>query len=725
MKTTSFTIVGMHCASCVVRNERALKKVPGVNSASVNYAMNSAMVEYDEKKTSEHDLHQAVVKNGYKVASHQTAHQHQQESAKEITSLKQKSAISLILAGIALVLAMTGLQLPWSLGIYNASVIIETIISFVVVLYFGWEFHLGMLRQARALAADMNTLISVGTLAALFYSSWNLFTGNVMDLYFETAAVITGLILLGRYFEAKSRGSASAAIEKLMALGVKTAHVIIDGTEMDMPIETVTVGMMLVVKPGEKIPVDAIVATGESSVDESMLTGESMPVTKHPGDQVYGATINSNGALHITASKVGADTVLAQIVRIVAEAQSKKAPIQKLVDSIAGIFVPIVFVIAIITLIGWIVATGSVATGVIHAVAVLVIACPCALGLATPTAIMVGTGLGAKRGILIKNGEALEKGKNIDVMVFDKTGTLTEGKPRVTDVVAVRGTIQTDVIRTAASLESLSEHPLATAIVQEARDKNISLVTVTDFSAVSGKGIVGRMGANTFRIGSPRYIADLHISLVDVSKTIEQLESEAKTVVVLADSDAVMGLFAIADTMKTDAADAIKKLSARGVMSVMITGDNERTARAIAAQVGITEVTAHVLPQDKALEVKKLQRAGKHVAFVGDGINDAPALAQANLGIAMGTGTDIAIEAGDIVLMKGSPLKAVEALQLSQLTFRTIKQNLFWAFAYNVVAIPLAAFGLLNPMIAAFAMAFSSVSVVANSLRIRKGNTVV
>ena len=577
-----------------------------------------------------------------------------------------------------------------------------------------------MLKQLRLKSSNMDTLISIGTLAALVYSFWAVASGNP-DLYFETGTIIAALILLGRYFEEKTRGQASEAIEKLLQLGAKTARVINNGQELEISIEEVRVGNILLIKPGEKIPVDGKIIFGTTSIDESMLTGESIPVDKKINDDVFGATLNIQGAIKVEATKVGQDTVLAQIVKMVAEAQTKKAPIQKLADTISGIFVPIVLAIAAVTAVGWYLVTGDISQSIIPAVAVLVIACPCALGLATPTAIMVGTGLGAKRGILIKNGEALERGKKIDVVIFDKTGTLTEGKPRVTDVVPLISDFSIEKILTyAGSLESLSEHPLAQAVVNAAKDKSLILKEVNGFENLAGKGVKGSIGDEAMFIGNPRLMQEVGISIDLYKNKIGELEDQAKTVVVFAINKYPVGIIGIADTLKEDAQEAVAKLKKLGIETVMITGDNQKTANAIAKQLNIEKVFAEVLPQDKAEKVKLLQKEGKKVAFVGDGINDAPALVQADLGIAIGTGTDIAIEAGSIVLVKGHPLKVVEALTLAKITFRTIKHNMFWAFFYNIAALPLAAFGLLNPIIAAGAMAFSSVSVVTNSLRIKR-----
>jgi P-type Cu+ transporter len=721
MKTATFSIGGMHCASCAARNERALSKLTGVRAASVNFGTNSARVEFDDDAVSERALHDVIVGNGYQVLTHEFAHDHKARAQRELAAARWRAYLALVLAAPVAVLAMFAIALPWEFGGHNLSIWIQALLSAVVTLGLGWGFHIGMLRQARSGAANMDTLISLGTLAALLYSLWGMAAGE-HHLYFETGAVIAALILLGRHFEARSRGQASEAIEKLIDLGAKSAHLVSGGREQDIAVENIAVGNVLLVKPGEKIPVDGKVVRGSSSVDESMLTGESMPVAKKEGDDVFGATLNVSGALHMQATKVGDDTTLAQIIKLVADAQSKKAPIQKLADRVAGIFVPIVLAIAAVTALGWFLYTGSAAQSIIPAVAVLVIACPCSLGLATPTAIMVGTGLGARRGILIKNGEALERGRHIDVVVLDKTGTLTEGKPRVVDIAPCQpGITADDLLREAASVEALSEHPLAQAIVDAARQKQLPLCEVHDFASLAGKGVQGRIGSDTtVLIGSARLLRECNVPVSASISVIEEWEARAQTVVGVARNGALIGIIGIADALKEDAAAAVARLHEQQIETVMITGDNRRTAESIAAQIGVTRVFAEVLPQDKADHVRRLQAEGKRVAFVGDGINDAPALAQADLGIAIGTGTDVAIEAGNIVLIKGRPMKIIEALALSRTTFRTIKQNLFWAFFYNIAAIPLAAFGLLNPMVAAGAMAASSVSVVGNSLRIKR-----
>ena len=719
MTTTTFSIGGMHCAACAVRNERTLLKLPGVRNASVNLGTRKARVEFDAGTVSEDALRQAVVNAGYEVLSEEAAANHRETARQEVATARRRAFLAIALGAPVMALAMADISLPWSYLGRNVSVWLQATLSSVVILGLGFEFHRGMAMQTRNLAANMDTLISLGTLAALFYSLWGLRTGHA-HLYFETGAVIAALILLGRYFEARSRGQAGEAIEKLMELGAKSARLIEGDTERDIPIEQVKLGDVLLVRPGDKIPVDGMVTRGGSSVDEAMLTGESMPVGKAAGDTVFGATINLSGAFQMKATKIGEDTVLAQIVRMVSEAQGNKAPIQKLADRVSGIFVPIVLGIALATAIGWYLFTGDITQSVVPAVAVLLIACPCSLGLATPTAIMVGTGVGAQRGILIKNGEALERAQNIDVVVLDKTGTITEGRPSVTQVQGIGGTPADEVLRLAASLEKLSEHPLAQAVVRAASEKSLPSALVEDFANVAGKGVRGRIDNAALLVGNPRFMQEEGVALGGALAEIEAHQARAETVVVVARNGEPIGLLAIADTLKPDAKAAVAALRHDGIHTVMITGDNRATAEAIGRAVGIDQFFAEVLPQDKAAQVKRLQGEKRRVAFVGDGINDAPALAQADLGIAVGTGTDVAIEAANIVLVKGSPSKIIEALRLSRVTFRTIKQNLFWAFCYNIAAIPLAALGLLNPMIAAGAMALSSVSVVGNSLRIRR-----
>jgi P-type Cu+ transporter len=718
-KVARFDIGGMHCAACANRSERALKSLPGVRDAVVNFALRSARVEFDPVLVSERALYDAVTGNGFQVFTTDRAKDNRERARRELADARIRAVAALVLTAPVLALAMLGIDLPWEIAGRNAGLWIQAVLSAVVILGLGWEFHHGMARLAIRGASNMDTLISFGTLAALGYSAWALLAGE-QHLYFETGAVIAAFILLGRYLEARSRGQASAAIEKLVDLGAKSACVIREGVEREIPVDDVRMGDVLLVRPGDKIPVDGEVIDGGSAVDESMLTGESMPATKRPGDAVFGATINVSGAFRMRATKVGADMTLAQIVKLVADAQGNKAPIQKLADRISGIFVPVVLGIALLTALGWYLATGDVYQSIIPAIAVLVIACPCSLGLATPTAIMVGTGLGARRGILIKNGEALERGEKIDTVLLDKTGTLTEGRPRVTAVVAADGD-EAALLSLAASAEQLSEHPLARAVVEAARAKGLPIEPARDFESLAGRGIRATVSGTDVLVGSSRFLREQGIVLgADDRVAIDRHEAEARTVIAVAKGNELAGFIGIADTVKSDAKSAIRQLQDQGLQTLMITGDNTRAAEAIAKELGIERVIAEVLPQDKAEKVRALQAEGSRVAFVGDGINDAPALAQADLGIAMGTGTDIAIEAGEIVLVKGSPLKLVEALALSCETFRTIRQNLFWAFFYNAAAIPLAALGWLNPMIAAAAMAVSSVTVVGNSLRIMR-----
>lgn len=722
MRTITFPIAGMHCASCVVLNEDSLKEVPGVTDASVNFALKQATVTFDEGKSNEHDLHEAVHRAGYSVPSADAKHgtDHSAHLASEVEPAKQRALWSLIIALPVVALGMSGVSFgPELKGIMLSMWLVATMSAFVI-LAFGWHFHVGLIKELRRLRPGMDSLVSLGTLAALGFSTWALLTGE-RHIYFETGAIITALILLGKYFEARSTGQASEAIMKLMELGAKNARLIRNGTEVEVPIEELRVGDVAVVRPGEKVPSDGVIVEGAAAIDESMLTGESIPADKQPGDRVYGATLNTNGLIKIRIERIGEGTILAQIVKLVADAQTKKAPIQKLADRIAGIFVPIVLAIAALTAVGWYLATGDVAQAIIPAVAVLVIACPCALGLATPTAIMVGTGVGAKRGILVKNGEALERAKKIDVVVFDKTGTLTQGKPEVRYVWTIPGVDEVNFLMLAASVEHGSEHPLAQAVARYAtNERKLSLAPVINFSAIPGRGVKGVIGKQAVAIGTLLFIKQLGIEAAPIASQVEARQAKGETAFGVIIDGVPSGVISVADIVKPEAKLAVQELIKLGIAVVMLSGDNTRTAEAVAHELGITQVVAEVLPQDKTLKVRELQAQGKKVAFVGDGINDAPALAQADLGVAMGSGTDVAMEAGSIVLVQANPLKAVEAIRLSRRTFRTIQQNLFWAFAYNIAAIPLAALGLLNPMVAAAAMAASSVSVVSNSLRIRR-----
>ncbi len=699
---TSFQIEGMHCASCAVNIEHALKKTAGVTEANVNYALARATVEFDESSADEMGLHGVVEKEGYKVrmaggAAHHGGDEHMMHG--DAKRAARKAAIALGVGVPVMALAMLGVA-PW----------VQAVLGTFVVLVPGFEFHKATVAGLRRFRANMDTLITLGTGAAVAFSWWQIFRGG--DVYFEIAAIIVGFILLGRYFEARQKGKASEAISKLLELGAKMAH-LEDGR--DVPVESLKVGDRVVVKPGEKVPLDGRVLDGASSLDESMLTGESLPVGKRAGDLVYGATVNQQGALTVEVTKVSGETVLAQIVKMMEEAQEKKAPIQKLADQVSGVFVPIVIGVSAVTFVAWFVATGSVEASLIPAVAVLVIACPCAMGLATPTAILVGTGRGAEAGVLIKSGEALERNRSINVIMLDKTGTLTIGKPVVTDVLiggqaAGADDLRDQALSIAAGLEAKSEHPLARAVVAHAREKGVAPAPIENFQSVTGHGVEGTYQGKRVAVGKP----------TEANADVERLQDQGKTVVVVTIDGTVAARIAIADVVKDTAKGAVAELTAMGLEVMMITGDNERTAKAIAAELGIGAYEAGVLPDRKLAIVKEWQEKGKKVAFVGDGINDAPALTQADLGIAVGTGTDIAIEAGQIVLVGGGPEKVVASIRLARATYRGIIQNLFWAFVYNVIGIPLAAFGLLNPIIASAAMAFSSVSVVLNSLRIRR-----
>jgi P-type Cu+ transporter len=697
MKKTTFKVIGMHCASCAVNIEAAFNKTDGVKSSNVNYTLAQAAVEFDAP-ASEEVLHSIVKELGYtvQVAGEESSDDHSHHGKKA----SRRALIALVLATPAFVMGMMGIY-PW----------VQGIIATIVVLGPGMEFHKTTWAQLKRRKANMDTLITMGTLSALLFSWWQLPLGG--HVYFETAAIITAFILLGRFFEARAKGRASKAISRLLELGAKMAHKMVGGQTQDVPVESLQVGDVVLVKPGEKVPLDGVIVSGHSSLDESMLTGESAAVSKTDGDSVFGATVNQQGALTIKVSATGGDTVLAKIVRLVEEAQQQKAPVQKLVDQISGIFVPIVIGIALVTFVVWYLITGDINASFIPAVAVLVIACPCALGLATPTAILVGTGRGAKEGILIKSGEALERNRHLDVVLFDKTGTLTQGRPQVTDM-----TMDENGLALVAVLESSSEHPLAQAVVQSASDKNIKLSAAEKVQSVTGKGIEGVVDGKTVRVGSPSWIAE-DVSIETITEKIKELQAQAKTVVVATADGKLLGALAIADAVHEHAKEAVSSLTAMGLDVVMVTGDNQATAIAIASELGIEHVEAQVLPGEKLDVVKRWQDQGKRVAFVGDGINDAPALTQADLGIAMGTGTDVAIEAGQIVLVGGGPEKVVAGIRLATATYRSIKQNLFWAFFYNAIAVPLAAVGLLNPMIASAAMAFSSISVVLNSLRIR------
>jgi Cu+-exporting ATPase len=709
-------VEGMTCAACSARIEKVLGKVEGVVKANVNLSSNKATVEFPSGAVDEASLIAAVEKAGYKaqVMRDTDLDREREMREKEIKSLKTSLIISTILT-LPLVAAML-LHIAGQMTILGNGYlqwVLATPVQFII----GYRFYRGAYHSVRGGGANMDVLIALGTSAAYFYSIYNLFAG-IHEYYFEAAAVIITLIILGKLFESIAKGKTSEAIKKLMGLQPKTARVIRDGAEIDIAIETLVIGDVIVVRPGEKVPVDGIMVEGSSSLDESMITGESIPVDKKVGDQVIGATINKFGSFKFKATKIGKDTVLSQIIRLVEDAQGSKAPVQKLADKISGIFVPAVLVIALVTFLIFY-SMGDFNTGLINAVAILVIACPCALGLATPTAIMVGTGKGAENGILIKSGEHLENAHKMDTIIFDKTGTITKGEPDVTDIEALSGFSEDELLRIAGSVEKTSEHPLGQAIVGYAENQLVMLKEAESFAAVPGKGLKARFEEKDVLIGNRKLMNESSVDISGVEDKISSLEKQGKTAMLVAVDGTLAGIIAVADQIKETSLQAIKKLQSMGLQVYMITGDNERTAKAIASQVGIDNILADVLPEHKALKVEELKAAGKHVGMVGDGINDAPALAAADVGFAIGTGTDVAMEAADITLMRGDLSGVVTAIRLSHKTMKTIKQNLFWAFFYNTIGIPFAALGFLNPMIAGAAMAFSSVSVVTNSLRLR------
>ena len=764
----TLTLEGMTCASCAVRIEKGLKKVPGIKDASVNLATEQATVTYDPAQTNLEQMVQKVEAVGYKAFPQVSSPQKpvQEETASDLSGTTETPVVSisqadeqgrrkqaeirhkrnLLILGIVLTVPVVILSMFFMNRFpgENALLLVLTTPVWAIV---GWEFHRGAIKTLRHGSANMDTLISVGSTAAYVMSVVATFLPQVVGsgTFYDTAALIVTLIFLGKYLEARAKGQTNEAIKKLIGLQARTAHVVRNGQEVELPIEQVHVVDELIVRPGEKIPVDGVVLSGISSVDESMITGESIPVEKRTDDALIGATINQRGLLHMRATKVGADTLLASIIRMVEQAQGSKAPIQRLADTISSIFVPVVLVIAALTFIGWTIIGNLTGVGqtagmmgasspwiiaIVAAVAVLVVACPCALGLATPTAIMVGTGKGAEQGILIKGGESLERIQAVKAVLLDKTGTITKGKPELTGVVTLPGMPEDELLRLVAEAEQGSEHPLAAAIVEGAKARGIALNThLEHFAALPGRGLQANVEGHDVLVGTRRLFSDFSIAYQDVQEQLESLEQQGKTVMLVAIDRTIAGMVAVADTVKAGSAQAVQQLQLQGLTVWMITGDNRRTAQAIATQVGIppARVLAEVLPEDKANQVKHLQEQGMVVAFAGDGINDAPALVQADAGIAMGTGTDIAMEASDITVVKGNLKSVVTALALSRATLRTIKQNLFWAFAYNVILIPAAMLSPLIPFLrenapifAAAAMALSSVTVVSNSLRLRR-----
>jgi len=744
MTKESIGITGMTCAMCSARVEKNLAKLDGMQQVVVNLALEKAMVDFDQSKLTRQDIVDAIIKSGYGVIETTTPNlpttpgsrpadsgeilddpveMEKKARSKELNKLKYTLLLSALLSlplFAAMITALFKIHAPL---LHNPW--FQLAVAAPVQFFIGARFYKKAYLTIIAKSPGMDVLVAMGTSAAFFFSLYNGFfktlpPGAPRELYFEASAIIITLVLLGKYLESVAKGKTSEAIKKLINLQPKHASVLRNGQEIDLPIDQVIVGDTLLVRPGEKIAVDGRVLDGFSAVDESMLTGESIPVEKKNGDPLIGGTINKNGALRYEAVKVGRDTVLAHIITVVEEAQGSKAPIQQLADKVAGVFVPVVLGVACITFLSWTAIAADTATAVIAAVSVLVIACPCALGLATPTAIMVGTGKGAENGILIKNAGSLEITHKIEALIFDKTGTITHGQPAVTDIFPADGFTQTTLLQTASSAEKQSEHPLAAAIVRKA--EGLELTQPERFEAVPGQGVRAQVNGSDVLVGTHRLMTENNIPVESLTHHVQNWEEDGKTVMYVAVSGKIAGIIAVADTVKPEAAAVITQVKDLGIAVYMITGDNPRTAAAVARQVGILpeNVFAQVLPQYKADHVKALQAKELLTAMVGDGINDAPALAVADIGIAMGTGTDIAVETGDIILMSGHLKSLVTAIQLSRKTMSKIRQNLFWAFVYNIIGIPFAAFGLLSPIIAGAAMAFSSVSVVTNSLSLKR-----
>lgn len=742
--SVTIPIGGMSCAACAQRVEKAVKKLEGVTSASVNFATENATVVYEPQKMRLSTIRQTIEKAGYQVMEinkRDAADEERQRKQKEIKVLWTKFIISAVFSFPLLYIAMVPMikiiQLPFPPSLDPMQLpLLYALVELILVLPVigvGYKFYTIGFKSLWQRSPNMDSLIAIGTTAAVLYSlynTWLIANGYVMaveHLYYETAGVIITLILLGKTLEAVSKGRTSEAIKKLMGLAPKTAIIIQNGVEKEIPIDEVEIGDILVVKPGGKIPVDGSVIEGYTAIDESMLTGESMPVDKKVGDPVYTASLNTTGTIRFKVEKIGNETALAQIIRLVEDAQGSKAPIAQMADIVSGYFVPVVCAIAVLAGIAWYFGSGDLEFALTIFIAVLVIACPCALGLATPTAIMVGTGKGAENGILIKGGEALETAHKINTIIFDKTGTITEGKPTVTDVITIDGVEKNRLLQITASAEKGSEHPLGQAIVHGAEDAELDLLAMEGFDSITGRGIEAQIGGQTLLAGNRKLMDELGISLLTLEETSDRLAEEGKTPMYVAINGKLSGIIAVADVVKQSSRAAIQELHNMGIEVAMITGDNKKTASAIARQVGIDHVLAEVLPQDKSNEVKKLQAQGRKVAMVGDGINDAPALAQADIGIAIGSGTDVAMESADIVLMRSDLMDVPTGILLSKKTIRNIKQNLFWAFGYNVIGIPIAAgvlylFGgpLLNPIFAAAAMSLSSVSVLTNALRLKR-----
>nr|WP_263314844.1 heavy metal translocating P-type ATPase [Mammaliicoccus sp. Marseille-Q6498] len=714
-------VYGMTCAACSTRIEKVLNRQEGIEQASVNLTTEQANVEYNPEMIDIKAIIQKIKNAGYDAQAKSDTQDKQTHKDKEAKRMKVKLIISAILS-LPLIVTMFvhlfNMSLPHIFMNPWFQFILATPVQFII----GWQFYVGAYKNLRNGGANMDVLVALGTSAAYFYSLYEAIKTighpNYMPhLYFETSAVLITLIIFGKYLEQRAKRQTTNALSSLLNLQAKEARVIRDGKEIMIPVEEVEVGDELVVKPGEKIPVDAKILKGRTSVDESMITGESIPVEKAIEEDVIGSTINKNGLIHIKATKVGKDTALASIVKVVEEAQGTKAPIQRLADMISGYFVPIVVGIAVMTFLIWItlVNPGQFENALVASIAVLVIACPCALGLATPTSIMVGTGKAAESGILFKSGEHLERTHQLNAIVLDKTGTITKGKPEVTDFTGDKETLQL-----LASAEKGSEHPLAEAIVAFATEKDVTMNAVDDFNAIPGQGIQASINQNEILVGNKKLMSDHSIDIVEAEKDLSKYQRDGKSAMYIAVNHEFKGIVAVADTIKENAPEAIKKLHDEGLEVIMLTGDNEQTAEAISKQVGIDKVIAEVLPEEKAVKIKALQKSGKKVAMVGDGVNDAPALVTADIGIAIGTGTEVAIEAADVTILGGELLLIPKAIKLSHATIKNIKQNLFWAFGYNVIGIPIAAVGLLAPWLAGAAMALSSVSVVTNALRLKR-----
>ena len=738
VKKTIVSVGGMTCAACVNRVEKMLKSLPGVNDAAVNFATSKATLSHFSSSFDVKAISDALEDAGYHfrgVVADNAEDPTEKAREEELRDIKRKLIVGAILSALIHLFAM-GHMIPELIHVNPGTLnFIQLLMTTPVVFWVGGRFLGGAWKALRQKTSDMNTLVALGALSAYFYSfAVTLFPDLLFHgahqpyVYFDGAAMIVTLVLLGRYLEARAKGKTSAAIRKLIELKPSSARVVRNGGTVDVPVELLNEGDLFQVRPGERIPTDGAVVSGLSSVDEAMLTGESMPVDKTAGDQVYGATINQNGALIVRANRVGSNTALAQVIRLVEEAQGSKAPIQRIADNVAAVFVPVVLGIAFITFFVWVYLPSdpSVSRAMLNFVSVLIIACPCAMGLATPTAVMVGTGAAAERGILIKGGEVLEKACKVNTVVFDKTGTLTKGKPTVVDTISTKNYTTEDLLKFAASLESLSEHPLARSICDMAADSGLSVYQVESFKSETGHGVSGIIEGSVIHVGSAKLIESLKIDISNLQATVESLEKAARTIIFVAKDNELVGILGVSDTLRDSSIPAIAQLKAMGINVAMITGDNRLAANSMAQALGIETVLAEVFPADKAGEIKRLQQSGKVVAMVGDGINDAPALSAADIGIAVGAGSDVAVEAGSITLMTNDLLLVPAAISFSAQTMKIIRQNLFWAFFYNTLGIPVAAgilypfFGiLLTPVIAAAAMALSSVSVVSNSLRLR------